>query len=185
MKVRFASAALAAACVSTLAAAQMGPGTMGGPGMGQAMHQEHAMGPGAMHGAGGCPMAGAGQGPGMGGGHRMHGGMMEGGMKGGLSPRALEALDLTGEQRAKITEIRRDLQRRNHALMGTLRDVRWKRQDIAKSGEIDMEAARKLYDEGAAVRKQMFEARLDARAKIEALLTKAQREQLRKPPRRG
>jgi Spy/CpxP family protein refolding chaperone len=67
--------------------------------------------------------------------------------------------------------------------MGSMREIRWKGQDLRNAPELDAAAARKLYDEGAAVRKQMFESRLEARAKAEALLTAEQREQLRKMPR--
>ena len=180
MRTRFALAALAAATVSTFAAAQMGPG------MGPGMMQGRGMGPGM--GQQDCPVAGQGMGPGMGGKGMMHGrggmhggmGMRGGGMERGPGLAALEALNLTDEQRAKVTEIRRDLQRKNHALMGSLREIRWKGQDVARSSELDVAAARKLYDEGAAVRKQMFDARLEARAKAEAVLTKEQREQLRR-----
>ena len=188
MRTRFALAALAAATLSTLALAQMGPGmghgTMGGRGMGPGAGQQD------------CPMMGQGMGPGMGGkGMRhgqggMHGGGMHGGgmmgedMARGPGLAAIEALELTPEQRAKVTELRRDVQRRNHALMGSMREIRWKGQDLRGAPELDAAASRKLYEEGAAVRKQMFESRLEARAKAEALLTKEQREQLRKtrPP---
>ena len=184
MRTRFALAALAAATVSTFAAAQMGQGM--GPGM---MHGQ-GMGPGM--GSQDCPMMGQGMGQGMGGKGMMHGrggmhggrGMMGDEMSQGPGLRAIEALNLTPEQRAKVTEIRRDVQRRTHALMGSMREIRWKGQDLRSAPELDAAAARKLYDEGAAVRKQMFESRLEARAKAEALLTKEQREQLRKtrPP---
>ena len=166
MKARFAVAAVAAALLSTAAIAQMGPGMMGGQGMGQ------GMGPGMMGGRGDCP-----QGPGMMGGRGMMGhGMMGGhamghGMMGGRMHAALASLNLTDEQRAKVTEIRRDLQRKNYALMGSLRDLRWQAEDAAKSAELDEAAARKRYDAGAAIRKQMFEARLDAHKRIEAVLT--------------
>lgn len=182
MRTRFALAALAAATLSTIAAAQMGPGMgqgmMGGPGKGAGMAGQAdcpMMGQG-MHGRG--MGHGQGMGQGMKGGH----GMGQGGM-GGPGLAALEALDLTAEQRTKITEIRRDAQRKNHALMGSLREIRWQSQDAAKSAELDTAAARKRYDEAAAVRKQMFEARLEARAKAEAVLTKEQREKLRAQPR--
>src|SRR5512139_2195410 len=72
MRTRFAIAALAAATLSTLAAAQMGPG------MGQGMMGGQGMGPGA--GPQDCPMMGQGMGPGMGGKGMMHG---RGGMHGG------------------------------------------------------------------------------------------------------
>ena len=179
MKTRFALAALAAACLSTVAAAQMGSG-MNHPGMGPGMGGQ-GMGPG-MKGGAECPMA-QGMMGGRGHGHGMMGGRHGGpGMQGGPGFKALEALNLSEEQRGKVREIRRDLQRTNHALMGSLREIRWKGQDLAKAGTVDVAAAKKLYDEGAAVRKQMFEARLEARAKAEAVLTKEQREQLRKAP---
>ncbi len=141
MKTRFAIAALAAATLSTLAAAQMGPG------MGHGMMGGQGMGPGA--GPQDCPMMGQGMGPGMGGRAMMHGrggmqggpGMMGGGMGQGPGLAALEALDLTAEQRAKVTEIRRDLQRRNHSLMGSLREIRWKGQDLTKAPKLDTAGA--------------------------------------------
>lgn len=181
MRTRFALAALAAATLSTFAAAQMGPGMgqgmMHGRGMGPGMGQQQdcpmgqGMGPGAMQGKG--MMHGRG-------GHGMRGG---GGMMDGPGLAALEALNLTDEQRAKLTEIRREAQRKRHSIMGGMHELRWKAQDAAKAPELDVAAARKLYDERAALRKQVFEVQLEARAKAEALLTKEQREQLRKSPR--
>ena len=169
MKARFALAALAAASFATVAAAQMGGG-MHPQGMGPGMGGQ-GMGPG-MKGSADCPM-----GRGMMGGRHGGGGRMQGpGLK------DLEALNLTEEQRDKVREIRRDMQRANHALMVSLREVRWKGQDLAKAGTVDVAAAKKLYEEGAAVHKRMFENRLEARAKAEAVLTKEQREQLRKAP---
>lgn len=187
MKAGFAIAALTAACLSTFAAAQMGqgmgPGMMHGQGMGPGMTQGQGMGPGMMHGQGMGPGMMQGQ-HGMMGGRGMGGGM-HAAMPGGLSFAAIEALGLTDDQRAKVTEIRRDMQRKSHALMGATRELRWKSQDAAKAAEFDAAAARKRYDEGAAIRKQMFEARLEARTKIEAVLTKEQREQLGKSGRPG
>ena len=115
MRTRFALAALAAATVSTFAAAQMGQGM--GPGM---MHGQ-GMGPGM--GSQDCPMMGQGMGQGMGGKGMMHGrggmhggrGMMGDEMSQGPGLRAIEALNLTPEQRAKVTEIRRDEEPRRDA----------------------------------------------------------------------
>ena len=102
MRTRFALAALAAATLSTIAAAQMGPGMgqgmMGGPGKGA-----------GMAGQVDCPMMGQGMGPGMQGRGMRHGQGMGHGMKGGGGMgqkgmegpglAALEAQDLTEEQR--------------------------------------------------------------------------------------
>jgi Spy/CpxP family protein refolding chaperone len=45
--------------------------------------------------------------------------------------------------------------------------------------------AKKNYEAMAALRKQMFETSLDARKRIEAVLTKEQRDKLHKESRRG
>ena len=178
MKTAFVVSAITAAVLSTVASAQMGPGMghgmMGGQGAGQPMMGQPGcgMGPG---------MQGAGMKHGPGGGHGMMGGQGMGrGMRDNAQFAALEALNLTDEQRAKVTEIRRDLQRKNHGLMGSLRELRWQSQDAARAAEFDEAAARKRYDSDAAIRKQMFEARLDAHKRIQDVLTKEQREQYRK-----
>jgi Spy/CpxP family protein refolding chaperone len=133
---------------------------------------------------------GCGMGPGMvggqGRGHGMMGSQGQGhGMMGGPGPEALEKLGLGDEQRGKVREIHRDLQRKNHALMGSMRDLRWQSEDAAKAAEFDETAARKRFDAGAAIRKQMFEARLEARKQVDAVLTKEQREKLRQGPKHG
>lgn len=186
MNARFALAALAAACLSTFAAAQMGQGMGPGPGMRHGQGPGPGPGAGMMGGRGGCDM-----GQGMTGGAMMgrHGGMggmggMGGAMMGGLDPAALEALNLSEEQRGKVREAQRDLQRKRHALMGSMHELRWEQQDAARAARFDEAAARKNYDASAAIRKQMFEAGLEARTRIEAVLTKEQREQLRALPRR-
>lgn len=193
MKTAFVVSAITAACLSTFAAAQMGPGMMQGQGMGHPMMQ--GQGPGTGPGAGmmgqpGCPMGAGMQGQGMRHGPGMGRGMMgmhgEGaGAMGGAGWAALEKLNLSDEQRTKITTIRRDLQRKNHALMGSMHEIRWQAEDARKSAELDEAAARKRYDAGAAVRKQMFEARLEAHKQVQDVLTKEQREQLRKDARPG
>ncbi|MGE0355418.1 MAG: Spy/CpxP family protein refolding chaperone [Burkholderiales bacterium] len=183
MKPGFALAAVAAALLSTAAAAQMGhgmghhgagPGMTGAQGagpvdcpMGKGMAGGHGMGPGMM--------GGHGMGPGMMGGHGMMGGP---GMMGGF--RGLEGLGLNAEQQSKVREIQRDLQRKQHATMGSLRELRWQEEDAAKSPAFDEAAARKRYEAQAAASKQMFEARLEAHKRIQELLTPEQREQLRR-----
>ena len=196
MKARFAIAALAAACISTLAAAQMGAG-MDPRGMGPGMMgtQGAASGPGVPGGQGmghgmmgdqdGCPMGKA-----MMGGHGKGRGMMgshgkEGGMMGGHGFGALESLGLNDDQKGKVRDIQRDTQKKRHALMGSLLELRWQAEDNARAATVDEAAARKQYDAMAAVRKQVFEIGLDAQKRVEAVLTPEQRAQLRKAPRRG
>lgn len=106
----------------------------------------------------------------------------------GINPAALAALNLTEEQRAKVTEVQRGLQRAQWARMGALRELRWKHRDALDAPDFDPDAARKQYEAMAAIRKEMFEASLDARLRIEAVLTREQRQQLhqrRAPPIEG
>jgi Spy/CpxP family protein refolding chaperone len=193
MKTRLAVAAAVAAGFATFAAAQMGPGMdhrgmgpgmMGGQGMGPGMMGAQGMGPGMMGGPGGCGMGmmgGQGMGHGMMGGQGMMRGQGMGrGMMAFHDPAALERLGLNEEQRGKIRDVQRDLQRKHHALMGSMRDLGWQAEDNARSATFDEAAARKNYDAMAAIRKQAFEARLDARKRIEAVLTTEQRDQLRR-----
>ncbi len=189
MKARFALAALAAATISTMTFAQMGPG----PGMGQG----RGAGPGpGMGPPADCPMVqqggGGPYGPGggmMGRHGGMGGGMMCGGRGGGIRcgdmmghhfpPGLLASLNLTPEQQSRITEIQREAQRKRHAFMGTMRELRWKGQDAQKDG-FNEDAARKQFDAMAALRKEMFEAGLAARKQFDAVLTPEQREKLKK-----
>jgi len=141
----------------------MGPGMMGGdygPGYG--------MGPGMMGGYG----PGSGMGPGMMGGYGMGRGMM-----GGYS--GLNGLDLSAEQRTKITEIQRELFGARWALMGKMHQQRGPMDEAYASGKFDEKAARKAFDAMSELRKQMFELSLQAQKRIDALLTPEQREQLR------
>lgn len=162
MTARHALAALAAACLCTHATAQAGPGMGIGPGAGPAA--KPAQVPGAMQVPGRAVREGS-------------------GLEGGPMLPGVETLDLTPEQREKVTGIRRELQRRVQVLTVSLRELRLQTGDADRVGEFDAATARKRYDEAAAIRKQMFEARLEARVELEAVLTKEQREQLRKAAR--
>lgn len=144
----------------------MGPGMMGGYGPG------YGMGPGMMGGYG----PGYGMGPGMMGGYGPGYGMGPG-MMGGFG--ALYGLDLTEEQRTKITEIRREVFGKQWELMGKMHQQGGPMEQAYASGKFDEKAARKTFDAMTAVRKQMFENSLQAHKRIDALLTPQQREQLR------
>ncbi|HEX9182165.1 MAG TPA: Spy/CpxP family protein refolding chaperone [Burkholderiales bacterium] len=149
----------------------MGPGMMGGYGPG------YGMGPGMMSGYG----PGYGMGPGMMGGYGMGPGMMGGygmgpGMMGGFG--GLYGLDLSEEQRTKVSEIRRELFGKHWALMGTMHQQDGPLEEAFVSGKFDEKAARKAFDAMSEARKQMFEASLQAYKRIDALLTPEQRKQL-------
>ena len=156
-----------------------GPGMMGqgyGPGM---MGQGY--GPGMMGQGYGPGMMGQGMGPGMMGYGMMGQGMgpgMMGGMMYGANPYV--SLDLSAEQRAKISAIQEELWRKRWNLMGKMHEERYHMYQLMSGVVTDEAAARKAYQAMADAHKQMFDAMLDARKHIDALLTKEQREQLRR-----
>jgi protein CpxP len=158
----------------------MGPGMMGqgyGPGM-----MGQGMGPGMM----GYGMMGQGMGPGMMGYGMMGQGMGPGMMSGMMGPGMMygadryASLDLSAEQRSKISAIQEQLWRKRWDLMGKMHEERYHMHRLMSGAVTDDAAARKAYQAMADAHKQMFDAMLDARKHIDALLTKEQREQLRR-----
>jgi len=138
----------------------MGPGMMGqgyGPGM-----MGQGMGPGMM---------GQGMGPGM------MGGMMGPGMMYGANPYA--SLDLSADQRAKISAIQEGLWRKQWDLMGRMHEERYHMHQLMSGAVADDAAARKAYQAMADAHKQMFDAMLAARKQVDAVLTKEQRDKLK------
>lgn len=97
---------------------------------------------------------------------------------GGVNMLDLTSLGLNEEQRDRITEVQRGLQRKRWEAMGALREQRWKIEDAMRSLEVDDEAMRKSFEGMAKMRKEMFEAELDARRKLKSILTKDQLERL-------
>jgi Spy/CpxP family protein refolding chaperone len=93
----------------------------------------------------------------------------------GINPAALAGLKLTGDQRNKVTEIERDLKRRQWNLIGSIRELRWKQQDAFRAAELDVDAVRRTYEEISALRKEMFDLAVDGRKRVESILTKEQR----------
>jgi len=149
-----------AALFSAAALAQMGPGMMWGQGPGAGQQGEQC-GPGGMMGGGYGPGAG-----------RMGRGMMAG--HGHLD---YQALNLTDAQREKIATIEKDASDKRFNAMKAMHDLRWSTSGPGASKEAD---PRQTYDAMAAIRKQMFEANLDAQKRIEEILTPEQKEQWRK-----
>ena len=167
-----AAAAVAVLAVAATAWSQpygMGPGMMGGNGPG------YGMGPGMMGGYG----PGYGIGPGMMGGYGPGYGMGPG-MMGGFGAGFGYGVDLTDEQRAKISDIRREVSRKHWELMGKMHEEGGPMYEAFGSGAFDEKAARKAYAAMTEAHKQMFETSLDARKRIEAVLTPEQREQMRR-----
>ena len=162
-------AAAAAAVFTTTAWAQMGPGMMGGYGPG------YGMGPGMMGGYG----PGYGMGPGMMGGYGPGYGMGPGTM-GGYGPGGYGALKLSDEQRAKIATIQEESSRKQWESMGKMHEEGFHMHQYFDAGKTDDAATRKAYQAMADAHKQMFEVMLEARKRIDAVLTQEQREQLKR-----
>ena len=183
MKRKLIAAAAIAALFSAAAWAQMGPGMMGGSGPG------YGTGPGMMGGYG----PGYGMGPGMMGGYGPGGYGMGPGMMGGYGPGMMwgyggggfGGLNLTDDQRAKIAAIQEESSRRQWELMGKMHQQGFHMHQLFDSGKSDDAAARKSYQAMADAHKQMFEATLEARKRIDAVLTNEQREQLKRNWRGG
>ncbi len=119
-------------------------------------------------------MGGYGMGPGMMGGY----GMMGPGMMGGYTG----IPDLTKEQADKIDRIRDDLAKKEAPLTQQLFEERRKLQDMYASGAnpatLD-QAYRKTTD----LERQVFNARADAQKRMNAVLTKEQRERMQRMQR--
>ena len=143
---------------------------------GLAAAQPYGMGPGMMGGYGYGPGAGYGMGYIAGpGGYGMGPGMMGGGFRGD----AYAGLDLTAEQRQKIAAIEQSTAKGQWQLMGTMHEQGYVMHGNG-AGALDEAAARKSFDAMSDARKAMFELQIDARKKIDAVLTPQQREQLRR-----
>lgn len=172
------------------APASMTPGSppgMGGPGRGGPGGGKGAMA-GMSHDMGGgmgCGMMGGGKGGGMGhmGGGKggMMGGMGRGGMFGvpiGVTG-PLSHLNLNDDQRKKILKIQDDLRRQHHETKGKIMDEQVKLRDLHFADKRDRNAIVAQYRKLGELRGQMVESSLDAQDKIEAVLTKEQKDQLR------
>ena len=137
---------------------------------GVAVAQPQGMGPGMMGGHSG----GYGMGPGMmGGGYGMGQGMIF-----GYTNDAYGGLNLTPEQRKTISAIHEQTSKAMWQHMGTMHGQGDNMHGMFGSGPIDEAEARKSFQAMADTQKTMFEMQLDARKKIDAVLTKDQREKL-------
>lgn len=151
--------------VSNLAAADppsdwqnnIGPGMMGGYGPG------YGMGPGMMGGYG----PGYGMGPGM------------------MGWGNYRDLNLSADQKSKITQIRQEMRAKQWPLMGEMMDARDKLQDLYDADKLDSAAIDKQYKVVEDLRRQMVDNMVDAHNRINSILTKEQREKSREWGGRG
>lgn len=130
-------------------------------------------GPGMM---GGYGSGRGGYGSGMMGGYGS--GMMGGGFGGGMMG-PFHGLDLSDQQRSKINQIQDETRRKNWDVMGKLLDEQARLRDLFTGDKRDPAAIGKQSMKIAELRRQLLEASVDAHNRMEALLTKEQKERLR------
>lgn len=143
----------------------MGPGMMGGwcPGCG--------MGPGMM-GMGPCMTWGDWDD------RYMGRGMMGPGMMGGYGYYG-PASDLTEQQQAKIAQIQEDFRKKQWDLAAKMDAEQAKLNEIYYSGKRDPAVIDNQYKKIYDLRRQMIQAQVDAQNRMDAVLTKEQRERFR------
>jgi Spy/CpxP family protein refolding chaperone len=145
----------------------MGPGMMGGYGYGgNGYGMGEGMGPGMMGGYGMM------HGPGMMGGE----GMMYGPGMMGMGP--VWMLNLTDEQRTKISKLQDELRKKQWATMGQIMDERQKLFELYSAENPDPKKVGAVYGKIFDLRRQMIEAAIDTQNRTQALLTQEQRAQL-------
>ncbi|HQS58756.1 MAG: hypothetical protein B7Y56_10750 [Gallionellales bacterium 35-53-114] len=148
-----------------------GPGMMGGGyGPGYGMNQGGGYGPGMMGG-------------GMGGGYGMGMGGMGGGWGVGMGP--MYMLDLTDAQTAQMEKIQTEMQKKHRTLMRQMWEEQEKLGDMYGSDQRDPAMMGKTYSKMSDYQRQMLEIHTEAENKMNALLTKEQKEQLRRNFGRG
>jgi Spy/CpxP family protein refolding chaperone len=109
----------------------------------------------------------------MGGGNGMGPGMML-----GYPNEAYAGLDLTPDQRKTIADIQAQASKAMWQHMGAMHGQGSHMQGMFGSGPLDEAATRKSFQAMTETQQAMFELQLDARKKVDALLTKDQREKL-------
>ena len=148
----------------------------------------YAMGPGMMGGYGGYGpgagmMGGYGPGAGMMGGYGGYG--MGPAMMYGYGVNATDALDLSDDEREKITKIQEALSTKHWELMGKMQEQQFKLRELSASDAADDAAIGKAYKTIEGLRQQMWAAGADAHKQVDAVLTKEQRDQLQRGRGRG
>lgn len=141
-----------------------GVGMMGsGYGWGHGMMGGYGMGPG---------MGGYGMGFGMGGGYGMGPGMMGDGW--GMGPKDLP--DLSAEQRSKISSIQDETRKKHWELMGQVMEEQSKLRKLYDAPKRDSAAITDSHKKISELQRRMYESSADAHKRVEAILTKEQRE---------
>jgi Spy/CpxP family protein refolding chaperone len=91
-------------------------------------------------------------------------------------------LDLSSDQRTRMTAIHRELRDKQFALMDRMHD-NMASTSFYRNGKYDEQAARNTYADAEKIHRQMFENMLEAQKRADAVLTPQQRQQLSQAPR--
>ena len=94
-------------------------------------------------------------------------------------------LNLSADQKSKITQIRQEMRARQWPLMGQMMDAQDKLQDLYHVDKQDAAAIDKQYREVEDLRRQMVDNMVDAHNRINSILTKEQREKSHEQSGRG
>ena len=123
-------------------------------------------------------------GPGMMGGHGpgfgMGPGMMGGGMMGGMGYGMLYQLNLSPDQWSKVNGIHEELAKKQWDITGKMREEAFKLRNLMAAEKRDRAAVTNQYKKLQEMRLQTFQARIDAHEKFDSVLSKEQKEQLRR-----
>ncbi len=128
-----------------------------GYGMGHGMMGGYSMGPGMM-----------GMGP----------GMMGPGMMGGYGA-GPGMIDLTEQQQNNMAQIQEEVRKKHWDLMGKMNAEQMKLQQLYYSGKRDSAAIEAQHKKIYQLQREMDESRMDAQGRMDALLTKEQKDQRR------
>ncbi|MFX1674981.1 Spy/CpxP family protein refolding chaperone [Paraburkholderia sp. A2WS-5] len=117
-------------------------------------------------------------------------GMMGGGMMGGYGcgpgyGSAMGGLDLSRDQRSRINAIVDQTRKAHWVLMGKMLDQQASLRDLYIAPTRDQNAIDRSYKTLRDLRQQMYTTSIDARKRIEAVLTPGQRDKLREDWREG
>jgi Spy/CpxP family protein refolding chaperone len=131
-------------------------------------------------------MGGYGMGPGMMGGYGMGPGMMGGyGMGPGMMGWGLYGLNLSAKQRDEINKIFSDMHEKHWALMQAMHQDAAELYKLYSQETPDAKAIGKIYGQIFDMQRQMIEDGITSQNRVNAILTKEQREQLREQAREG
>jgi Spy/CpxP family protein refolding chaperone len=98
----------------------------------------------------------------------------------------LYQLNLSSDQWSKVHAIHEDVAKKQWELAGKMREEAYKLRNLMASEKRDRSAITGEYKKLQELRLQSFQARIDTQEKIDGVLTKEQKEQLRRfAPWRG